>query len=153
MILSIILIGVIIFFWKNPNLLKSELKTFRSRFTISKKYINAYGIKLFGNRIALGSKVFLSGYGNTYGYLDNGIFRILVEMGLVYFCLFFYRYIASIRRMIKSRDTIMIVYSFLFIIYGFMEYSALLLAFNIFLIAIIGNNNYTITEVQTSDFG
>ena len=146
-IVLIVFVGFILFFWNNPNLLVNELRTFRSRFTLSRKYINAYGISLFGHKIAIGSYVYMEGYGFSYGFLDNGIIRILVELGIVFFILFFGLYLNSLRRMIRSRNSILIIISLVFLVYSFMEYNPLLLAYNVFLIQVFrSGKEMTITK-------
>lgn len=146
-IVLIVFVGFILFFWNNPNLLVNEFRTFRSRFTLSRKYINAYGISLFGHKIAIGSYVYMEGYGFSYGFLDNGIIRILVELGIVFFILFFGLYLNSLRRMIRSRNSILIIISLVFLVYSFMEYNPLLLAYNVFLIQVFrSGKEMTITK-------
>jgi len=75
--------GFIVYFWKNPRLLRGSLLTFRARFAFSQKYIKAYGIKPFGSRIVVGDNVAIPGYSAGYNYLDNGYVRLLVECGLL----------------------------------------------------------------------
>ena len=144
----VVFVGVVIFFWQNPKLLVDEFRTLRSRFTLSQKYINAYGIRLFGNDIVIGSRVNIPGYVNTYGYLDNGIARILVELGIVFFIVFFFLYLKSIWKMVAARNTSLIVISLLFLVYAFMEYNPLMVAYNIFLI-----QNLKLQYDRTSDRG
>lgn len=128
---------LIIYLWNNPNVLTGGLSTFRSRFLGSQKYLKVYGVKLFGNKIAIGLSVYLPGLGMRYGYLDNGYIRILVELGILFFTVFFYYYLSYLINAIKERDSFLLIYAFVFLIYGITEKTAFSLSFNIFLILFI----------------
>lgn len=78
------LIGAVVYYiWKNPYILTGGLKTLRTRFLLSQKYITAYGIKPFGSRIVIGTDVTIPGFPSGYYYLDNGFVRLFVESGFV----------------------------------------------------------------------
>ena len=133
--LAVILL-IIVHYWRNPFEIGNQIKSLRVRFTYSKRYIRAYGIHPFGRRIAIGSQVQLPGYKIGYGYLDNGYIRILVESGALVFALFMYFQLAYLRRLIRGRQALLCIIQICFMIYGFLEYKALTVMFNVFLLNI-----------------
>ena len=153
----IVFAGFIYYFWNHPELLINEFRTFRGRFTLSQKYIRIYGIKPFGNRIQIGSSVNFEGYGSSYGYLDNGMARILVELGIIFFVIFFGSYILAIRKKVNERNTTLVIILLVYLVYGFMEYNSLTLAFNIFILslrcAFDKRNSYQIEEIRVMQDG
>lgn len=83
LILGVITGLAVLYIWRNPYALSGGLKTFRTRFLLSQKYITAYGIKPFGSKIAIGTDVAIPGFKAGYYYLDNGYIRLFVEYGFV----------------------------------------------------------------------
>lgn len=79
----IVVIGISIYLFNHPQALTGSLKTLGSRFKLAQKYLQAYGIHLWGNKIVVGSRVTLPNVGTGYYYLDNGYFRILIQYGIL----------------------------------------------------------------------
>ena len=129
-----IILFLVRFYWINPYRLTRNLRTLRARFILSQNYIHAYGINIFGHKISIGSRVSIPGYRVGYFYLDNGYIRILIESGLLVFCLFIVAYYIYFRKIIQKQNTIICVITIFYLIYGFMEYKAFSVAFNIFLL-------------------
>ena len=82
-VLAVIVAVVVYRIWNNPSILQGSLKTLRTRFVLSQRYIKAYGIKPFGSKIITGDDVAIPGFSSGYFYLDNGYARLLVEYGLI----------------------------------------------------------------------
>lgn len=82
-LMALLVAFVVYRLWKNPYLLQGGLKTLRTRFLLGQRYIKAYGIRLFGNKIIVGDDVEIPGFSRGYFYLDNGYIRLLVESGVL----------------------------------------------------------------------
>ena len=132
-----VILAVIIHFWNNPRLFGEQLLSMRARFSYSKRYIRAYGIHLLGRRLALGAQVMLPGSNKLiYGYLDNGYVRILLESGALVFACFMAAQLEYLRRLARRRETLMCIIQVCYMVYGFMEYKAFSVMFNVFLLNI-----------------
>ena len=139
-ILLILAICLITFYyWNNPDQLTQIFKTVRSRIKLAQKYIEAYGINFFGNAIEVGEGVSIPGYKNTYGYLDSGYIRILVEFGIITFVMFFGLYLLSVFREIRRRNNLLAAYGIIYLLYGLLEFKALTFVFNPFLIVYLNS--------------
>lgn len=131
-----IALPLVIHFWRNPMEITKQLRSLRNRFTYAQRYIKAYGIHLFGRKIALGLSVVLPGVGASYGYLDNGYARILVESGLLVFGAFTLLHGVYIRKLIARREALLLVIEVCYLVYAFMEYKAFFVPMNVFLLNI-----------------
>ena len=127
---------VIRHFWIDPTQLEDSLKTFMARFTLSKKYITAYGLHLFGSHIVTGSFVEIPGFAEGYFFLDNGYVRVLVESGILVAICAVFAVLAYIRALIKERSWEMVIITVCLLFYTFCEAKVATIPFNLFLINI-----------------
>lgn len=115
-------------------------------FYITYSYINGSGIakvidEILSERIYLQS-IFLRLYditliGNEINYfdtLDNVYMRIILNFGIIVWFLYMYIYNSIISHSIKKNDNMIIMITFVFLIYGLMEWYIVRPAINIFLI-------------------
>ena len=122
----------VVYFWKRPYMLKGSLVTFRARFVLSQKYINAYGIKLFGSQITLGDNVVIPGYPPGYYMLDNGYVRLPVEYGLLASLLVFYMLFRIIRNLINEAKWQLLIIMVCLLLYFFNEWKIVVLFYSPF---------------------
>jgi len=119
-------------FWKNPLALKGVWVTFRARFLLSQKYVQAYGIKPFGSKIALGNDVVIPGFESGYYYLDNGYFRLFVENGFLAGTIVVILLLRAIVNLTRQGKWKLLVILLCILLYVFTEQKMLTLYFNPF---------------------
>ncbi len=128
----VIVYYMIRYYWIHTDEL--SLETLVSRINLAQKYLNAYGVNLFGNNILMGNNVALPGYVSGYSYLDNSQVWYLVKYGVVGFVIFFANYAILIVKTIKQRETILCVIGFIYLIYSVFEVLPCKICFNFMLI-------------------
>lgn len=129
-VLSIVAGVAIVYIWQDPYRLSGSFKTLRTRFVLCQKYVNAYGIKLFGNKILIGTDVAIPNYPVGYYYLDNGYVRLFVESGLVPGIMVMLAFARMIRKLIaKTKWQFLIIVSCL-LVYLFNEQKMITVFFN-----------------------
>lgn len=98
----------------NENLDSLLSKFTSTRSTVSWNMINAYPIKLFGQR-----------FDGRVGYeiLDNAYVYTLLQLGVIMFCLMMLAYLCCLIRTYRNRDTRILFILTVLIVYGFMEQS------------------------------
>ena len=124
--------AAVVYFWKNPYLLKGAFKTLRMRFTLSQKYLKAYGIKPFGSHIALGENVALPGFKPGYSFLDSGYVRIFVESGFFVGVLLMFAIVRIIWNLIKHAQWQVLIIVLCMMVYFFNEQKMLTVSYNPF---------------------
>jgi hypothetical protein len=124
--------AAVVYFWKNPYLLKGAFKTLRMRFTLSQKYLKAYGIKPFGSHIALGENVALPGFKPGYSFLDSGYVRIFVESGFFVGVLLMFAIVRIIWKLIKHAQWQVLIIVLCMMVYFFNEQKMLTVSYNPF---------------------
>ena len=132
LVIGLIAGAVFYHFWKNPLALKGVWVTFRARFLLSKKYIQAYGIKPFGSKIAIGTDVVIPGFESGYYYLDNGYFRLFVENGFLAGLIVVVLLLRAIVNLTRQGKWKMLVILLCIMLYLFNEQKMLTLYFNPF---------------------
>jgi hypothetical protein len=154
-ILAVIVIAALIairHWWLNPKELALSARTFMSRFTLSKKYITAYGIHWFGNHIVTGTSVAIPGFQAGYYYLDNGYVRALVEYGIFVSICAAAMVVVYLKKLIRMQDWSMIFIAICLLFYTFCEAKVVTIPFNIFLIhmgIILSNNQNQQEEIRS----
>lgn len=139
LLIFVAIIGAIVaYFWKNPYLLKGALKTLRMRFTLSQKYIKAYGIKPFGSHIALGEKVALPGFKPGYSFLDSGYVRIFVESGFFVGVLMMFAIVRIVWNLIRHGQWQVLIIVLCILLYFFNEQKMLTVSYNPFWLLLWG---------------
>mgnify|MGYP007121850256 CR=1 FL=1 len=127
-----IFIGVFI---RNPDYFINVTKgfdTLYSRFRLIPKYYNAYGIKLFGNKIVEGTKVILPGYEASYGYLDCGYAALFIRDGILFAVMFLVGIAALLRKKVNEGNWALVIILILCLIYFMLEKPILDLGMNVF---------------------
>ena len=133
LLIFVAIIGVAVaYFWKNPYLLKGAFKTLRMRFTLSQKYLKAYGIKPFGSHIVLGEKVALPGFAPGYSYLDSGFVRVFVESGFFVGLLLVYAIVRIVRNLIRQARWQVLIIVLCMVVYFINEQKVLTVSYNPF---------------------
>lgn len=149
---SIVLLSIVYYIWKNPYILSNSLRSLRVRFTLAQRYINAYGINLFGNEIALGSSMKLPGeIFARYSYLDNGYIRLLVEGGILASIAVLSAFIIYLNKLMKSRSWQLLAIVACLSVYYFTESKMSIIYFNVFLID-IGIKLYGLKPDKLKDY-
>lgn len=128
-------IGIIIiirYYWVNPD--KLSATTLVSRINLSKNYLIAYGVNLFGHNIVQGTYVSIPGFPKGYYFLDNAYAWLLVHFGILAFLCILIAYIVFIRKLFKSGEWNLILIVFAYLVYGITEHTPLIFSFNSLLI-------------------
>ena len=135
LIVLAVAMGIMVwYYWNNPYKLPTSMKTLRTRILLAKKYLKAYGVKLFGSNIAIGSNVALPGYGAGYSYLDDGYVRVLVEHGLAVFALICSAIVIYIAKLVKNRRVQLIIITIAFLFFYISEQKVAFITFNAFVV-------------------
>jgi len=132
LVIGLVAGAVFYHFWKNPLALKGFWVTFRARFLLSQKYVQAYGIKPFGSKIAIGTDVVIPGFESGYYYLDNGYFRLFVENGFLAGAIVVFLLLRAIVNLTRHGKWKLLVILLCIMLYVFNEQKMLTLYFNPF---------------------
>lgn len=127
------IIFIIRYYWVNPD--KLSATTLVSRINLSRNYLVAYGVNLFGHQITQGAYVSIPGFPKGYYFLDNAYVWLLVSFGLLAFLCVLIGYILMIRKLFRSGEWNIILIVFAYLIYGITEHTTLIFSFNSLLIA------------------
>lgn len=132
LIMLAIVLAVVCYFWKNPYRLSGALKTFRTRFLLSQKYIKAYGIKPFGSKIIIGEDVEIPGFKRGYYFLDNGYIRLFVEYGLLAGALVMLLLARTVWNLVRAGKWQLLIIALCLMVYLFSEQKIMTVFFNPF---------------------
>lgn len=145
----IVIIFIVRYYWINPD--KLSATTLVSRINLSRNYLVAYGVNLFGHKITQGAYVSIPGFPKGYYFLDNAYVWLLVSFGLLAFLCVFIGYIRLIRKLLHSGEWNLILIVFAYLIYGITEHTTLIFSFNSSLIVfytVIYNKSISRVENQ-----
>ncbi len=131
-IAAVVTILFIRYYWVRPEEL--GFQTLSGRITLAQKYLDAYGVNLFGHDILTGRDVALPGYAADYSYLDNGEIWYLVRLGIVGFVVFFFVYVRMIVQAIRQKEFVLCIIAAVYLIYSLTEGTALRIPFNFMII-------------------
>lgn len=131
-IAAVVTILIIRYYWVRPDEL--GFQTLSGRITLAQKYLDAYGVNLFGHDILTGRDIALPGYAADYSYLDNGEIWYLVRLGIVGFVVFFYVYVRMIVQTIRKKEFVLCIIAVVYLVYSLTEEPALRIPFNFMII-------------------
>lgn len=130
-VLVVIVIGVIAvirYYWNNPD--KLDATTVVARINLAKKYLEAYGIKLFGQSVVSGNNTIIPGFQQGNYYLDNAFAWLLIRMGILVTLIVIVAYVLYIKRLLSEKNWSMIIIVVAYLAYALSENITIRIVFN-----------------------
>ncbi len=138
--LTIFSIGLAFLYDSSNNIMSKTNDLLSDRLELSKKGMEEFGIKFFGNKIKWISLLMVyagESSKNKFNYVDNGYLNIIYNYGIIIMLLILYGFYKVIEQQVKNKNTYICCFILMLAVHTFITPQLLQVVYNIFLLLLV----------------